>query len=102
MHPPPPPPRPFHDPRLTEQRNPRSERIDVASSLEIVDLINAEDQGVPAAVRRERETIARAIDLAVAAIGAGGRLLYLRPGPPGPLAVHAASCHPPPLVTPPP
>ena len=33
----------FRDPRLTEQRNPRTARIDVASTLEIVDLINAED-----------------------------------------------------------
>src|SRR5947208_1110056 len=34
--------RDFSDPRATEQRNPRSERIDVASSPEIVDIINAE------------------------------------------------------------
>ena len=31
------------DPRLTEQRNPRSARIDQLSTIEIVDLINAED-----------------------------------------------------------
>jgi N-acetylmuramic acid 6-phosphate etherase len=38
------------DARLTEQRNPRSLRIDQMSSLEIVDLINAEDRLVAAAV----------------------------------------------------
>ena len=38
------------DPRLTEQRNPRSTRIDRLSTIEIVDLINAEDRMVAAAV----------------------------------------------------
>jgi len=37
----------FSDPRLTEQRNPRTERIDVASTLEIVDLINAKTPAWP-------------------------------------------------------
>ena len=32
------------DPRLTEQRNPRTLDIDLASELEIVDSINAEDR----------------------------------------------------------
>src|SRR2546428_307005 len=36
----------YLDPRLTEQRNPRTQRIDVAATLEIVDLINAEDATV--------------------------------------------------------
>src|SRR3989442_13889434 len=71
------PPPPFSDPRLTEQRNPRTERIDVASSLDIVDLLNAEDRTVPAAVHGERERIARAIDEVVAAFGRGGRLVYV-------------------------
>ncbi|HEX9394079.1 MAG TPA: hypothetical protein VF923_05480, partial [Gemmatimonadales bacterium] len=56
----------FHDPRLTEQRNPRTERIDVASSLEIVDAINAEDRTVAEVVHGVREVLARAIDLIVA------------------------------------
>ena len=38
----------YLDPRLTERRNPRSSTIDTASALEIVDLIGAEDAGVPA------------------------------------------------------
>ena len=33
----------MQDPRLTEQRNPRSSRIDELDALGIVDLINAED-----------------------------------------------------------
>ena len=48
----------YLDPRLTEHRNPRTERIDVASPLEIVDLINGEDATVAAAVHREREAVA--------------------------------------------
>ena len=50
----------FIDPRLTERRNPRTADIDLASPLEIVDLINAEDRTVPDAVASQREAIARA------------------------------------------
>ncbi len=86
---------PFHDPRLTEQRNPRTERIDVASSLEIVDLLNAEDRTVPAAVAAVREALARAIDLVVAAFQTGGRLIYVGAGTSGRLGVlDAAECPP--------
>src|SRR2546422_9284471 len=67
----------YRDPRLTEQRNPRTERIDVASSLEIVDLLNAEDATVAGAVRAVRGDLARAIDLVVEAFGRGGRLIYV-------------------------
>jgi len=91
----------FHDPRLTEQRNPRTERIDVASSLEIVDLINSADAGVPAAVHRCRDAIARAIDLAVAAFQRGGRLVYVGAGTSGRLGVLDASECPPTFGSPP-
>src|ERR1044072_6150045 len=67
----------------TEQRNPRTDRIDTASSLEIVDLMNAEDARVPGIVHGERERIARAIDLIVAAFLAGGRLEFFGVGPSG-------------------
>jgi N-acetylmuramic acid 6-phosphate etherase len=89
------------DPRLTEQRNPRTERIDGASTLEIVDLINAEDALVAPAVRLERERIARAIDLAVAAFQGGGRLIYVGAGTSGRLGVLDASECPPTFGTPP-
>jgi N-acetylmuramic acid 6-phosphate (MurNAc-6-P) etherase len=36
---------------LTERRNPKTAAIDLASALEIVDLINAEDRTVAEAVR---------------------------------------------------
>src|SRR5437764_10450550 len=91
----------FLDPRLTEQRNPRTERIDVAATLEIVDLINAEDAMVPAAVRAVRAEIARAIDLVVEALRQGGRLVYVGAGTSGRLGVLDASECPPTFGTPP-
>jgi N-acetylmuramic acid 6-phosphate etherase len=87
--------RDFTDPRATEQRNPRTNRIDTASSLEIVDLMNAEDARVAAVVHGERERIAQAIDVVVAAFRAGGRLVYVGAGTSGRLGVlDAAECPP--------
>ena len=83
------------DARLTEQRNPRSLRIDQMSSLEIVDLVNAEDRLVAAAVSDERERIARAIDLVVDSFRQGGRLIYVGAGTSGRLGVLDASEMPP-------
>src|SRR5881394_3691986 len=91
----------FSDPRLTEQRNPRTERIDVAPTLEIVDLINAEDAAVAGAVRAEREQLAHAIDLVVAALQQGGRLIYVGAGTSGRLGVLDATECPPTFGTPP-
>lgn len=91
----------FSDPRLTEQRNPRTERIDVASSLEIVDLMNGEDARVAGAVQAERERIAAAIDLVVAALQQGGRLVYVGAGTSGRLGVLDATECPPTFGTPP-
>jgi len=85
----------FLDPRLTERRNPHSHDLDARSSLELVDLINAEDATVAAAVARARHEIARTIDLAEAAFLAGGRLLYVGAGTSGRLGVlDAAECVP--------
>jgi len=93
--------RDFHDPRATEQRNPRSERIDVASSLEIVDIMNAEDARVAGVVQGQREQIARAIELIVAAFKAGGRLVYVGAGTSGRLGVLDATECPPTFGVPP-
>jgi N-acetylmuramic acid 6-phosphate etherase len=91
----------FHDPRLTERRNPRSSTIDTASALEIVDLIGAEDAAVPAAVAKARVEIARAIDLVEAAFRSGGRLIYVGAGTSGRLGVLDAAECPPTFGTPP-
>jgi N-acetylmuramic acid 6-phosphate etherase len=87
--------RPPLDARLTEQRNPRSMRIDQLSTLEVVDLINAEDRLVAAAVSDERQQIARAIDLVVEGMRRGGRLIYVGAGTSGRLGVLDASEMPP-------
>jgi N-acetylmuramic acid 6-phosphate etherase len=83
------------DPRATERRNPRTASIDLASPLEIVDLINAEDHIVPDAVATQREQIARAIEIAEGAFRAGGRLFYVGAGTSGRLGVLDASECPP-------
>jgi N-acetylmuramic acid 6-phosphate etherase len=83
------------DSRLTEQRNPRSMRIDQLSTLEVVDLINAEDRMVAEAVGEEREAIAHAIELVADAFARGGRLVYVGAGTSGRLGVLDASEMPP-------
>jgi len=85
----------FIDPRLTERRNPRSADIDLATPLEIVDLINAEDQSVPDAVASQREAIAHAIEQAESTFRNGGRLFYVGAGTSGRLGVLDASECPP-------
>src|SRR5260370_746404 len=75
--------------------------IDVASSLEIVDIMNAEDARVAGVVQGQREQIARAIDLIVAAFKAGGRLVYVGAGTSGRLGVLDATECPPTFGVPP-
>jgi N-acetylmuramic acid 6-phosphate etherase len=83
------------DPRTTERRNPRTASIDLASPLEIVDVINAEDRLVPEAVATQRLEIAKAVELAERAFRAGGRLFYVGAGTSGRLGVLDASEIPP-------
>jgi N-acetylmuramic acid 6-phosphate etherase len=91
----------FLDARLTERRNPRSQSIDTASPLELVDLINAEDATVPAAVAKAREPIARTIELVERAFRSGGRLVYVGAGTSGRLGVLDATECPPTYGSPP-
>ena len=65
------------------------------SSLEIVTLINAEDATVAAAVRRALPQIARAVDIVVAGLRQGGRLIYVGAGTSGRLGALDASEIPP-------
>ena len=83
------------DPRVTEHRNPRSVAIDLASPLEIVDIITAEDAGVVPAIAAQREPLARAIAAAESALRAGGRVIYAGAGTSGRLGVLDASEIPP-------
>ncbi len=91
----------YFDPRLTEQRNPRTTEIDVASSGEIVDLMHAEDRQVADAVYAERDRIAEAIDLATRALQQEGRVVYVGAGTSGRLGVLDATECPPTFGTPP-
>ncbi|MDF1505613.1 N-acetylmuramic acid 6-phosphate etherase [Roseisolibacter sp. H3M3-2] len=83
------------DARVTEQRNPRTVDIDLASPLGIVDLMNAEDRTVADAVASQRERIAEAVAEAEATFRRGGRLFYAGAGTSGRLGVLDASECPP-------
>ena len=83
------------DPRVTERRNPRTQQIDLAEPLGIVDLMNAEDRDVPRAVASQRERIAQAIATAELTFRDGGRLFYVGAGTSGRLGVLDASECPP-------
>jgi N-acetylmuramic acid 6-phosphate etherase len=85
----------MRDSRLTEQRNPKSTKIDKLDVLGIVDLINTEDRLVAEAVSDERQAIARAIELVEKVLRAGGRLIYVGAGTSGRLGVLDAAEMPP-------
>jgi N-acetylmuramic acid 6-phosphate etherase len=89
------------DSRITERRNPRTADIDLASPLEIVDLLAAEDHVVPDIVHGQRESIAAAIAQAEQTFRRGGRLFYVGAGTSGRLGVLDASECPPTFGTPP-
>lgn len=80
---------------ITESRNAKTMDIDLKSAGEIVRLMNEEDKLVAAAVERELDKIAKAVDLIVKAFKSGGRLLYIGAGTSGRLAILDASECPP-------
>ncbi len=80
---------------LTEKRNPNSVNIDIVSTKEIVEIINREDFKVAAAIEKELDTIAQAVDLIAEAFLKGGNLLYFGAGTSGRLGILDASECPP-------
>ncbi len=84
----------------TEQKNERTRNIDLASTVEILRMINAEDMLVPAAVGKEIPNIARAVDAVTDAFKRGGRLFYFGAGTSGRLGIVDASECPPTYGTP--
>ncbi len=88
------------DNRLTEAVNPATQDIDSLDAFGIVDLINAEDQRVAAAVATQRAPIAQAIDAIAERLRNGGRLIYVGAGTSGRLGVLDASEMPPTFNTP--
>jgi N-acetylmuramic acid 6-phosphate etherase len=83
------------DPRITEHRNPRTARIDLATSDEIVALMNAEDRTVADAVATQSDEIARAVTIVEGIFRGGGRLFYVGAGTSGRLGILDASECPP-------
>ena len=80
---------------VTEQRNPRSRRLDQLSTPQVLRLMNREDSHVPRAVAREVPKISKAVDLIVERLLRGGRLFYVGAGTSGRLGVlDAAECPP--------
>jgi N-acetylmuramic acid 6-phosphate etherase len=79
----------------TEQILTAATDLDRLSSLEIVRLINREDSTIAAAVARALPQIARAIDLVVAGLRHGGRLIYVGAGTSGRIGALDASEIPP-------
>lgn len=80
---------------VTEQRNPRSRRLDRLTTPQVLRLMNAEDRRVPVAVGREIAKIGKAVDLMVERLERGGRIFYVGAGTSGRLGVlDAAECPP--------
>jgi N-acetylmuramic acid 6-phosphate etherase len=83
------------DTLVTEQPNFASLEIDTMTTLQIVQLMNAEDARVAAAVAHELPEIASAVEAIAARLRVGGRLIYLGAGTSGRLgALDAAECPP--------
>jgi len=80
---------------ITEQENPRSQKLSSQSTREIVELMNAEDATVAAAVRVVLDDVAKAVDETAARLSAGGKLYYVGTGTSGRLGVLDASECPP-------
>ncbi len=79
----------------TEQQNTASVDLDTRTSLEIAQIMNAEDAKVPLAITAALPQIAKVIDLVADAIGRGGRLIYVGAGTSGRIgALDASECPP--------
>jgi N-acetylmuramic acid 6-phosphate etherase len=81
------------DDLVTEARAPTGADHDLCSTGELVELMNRQDAGVPAAVDAARAQITAAIDAIVARLARGGRLVYVGAGSSGGIAaLDAAEC----------
>lgn len=80
---------------LTERANPRTTDIDTLDARGILERIHAEDRRAFEAVGEVLEPLAEAVDRVVAALAAGGRLIYVGAGTSGRLGVLDAAEIPP-------
>ena len=79
----------------TEQRNPRSMKLDQMSTADAVELMLREDRLVTSALLAEREKIQKGVELIVGSFRRSGRLFYVGAGTSGRLGVLDASECPP-------
>jgi N-acetylmuramic acid 6-phosphate etherase len=80
---------------VTEAQNEKTDRIDTASTLEILQLINNEDKTIPEIVAAEIPYITQAVDMLTEAFKNGGRLFSVGAGTSGRLGILDASECPP-------
>ena len=73
--------------RITEENNPEARDLDLRPTEDVLRVINAEDQGVAAAVRNTISEIARAVNETAERLRAGGRVFYIGAGTSGRLGV---------------
>jgi N-acetylmuramic acid 6-phosphate etherase len=79
----------------TEQRNPRSLKLDRLSLSKAVEMMIDEESSIGKPLRLQRRNIRRAVEIVVAAFRRGGRLFYVGAGTSGRLGVlDAAECPP--------
>jgi len=79
----------------TEAANPELSSIDTMSTAELVRAMNGQDALVAAAVERELDAVASAVDGVYAKLSTGGRLIYIGAGTAGRVGVLDASECPP-------
>jgi N-acetylmuramic acid 6-phosphate etherase len=80
---------------LSEEAHERAAGLDSLGTLDLLELINAEDQHAVAAVRAQLPAVARAVDAIASRLRDGGRLHYFGAGTSGRLAaLDAAECAP--------
>lgn len=79
----------------TEKRNENTKNIDIASTKNILQMINNEDKTVPFAVEKAIDQITVVVDLVTEVFRNGGRLIYIGAGTSGRLGVLDASECPP-------
>lgn len=83
----------------TEAINPATLALDKQSAAEIVEEMMAEDRKMLAAVQREKERIAVAIDIVTQALRKGGRVIFVGAGTSGRLGILEAAEMPPTFST---
>lgn len=79
----------------TECRNEKTMRLDEMKTLDLLEVMNEEDRKVAYCVQKEIPKIAKAVEMIVAAMKRGGRLIYIGAGTSGRIGLlDAVECPP--------